>query len=195
MKLLGSLSAIVFLALLSACLPQAATGRPEVVFLNGPRADFVVVAAETVQELAAERDDLPFSVTGNTTARFLETRRGISGRRAPLAAASVADGLGAVRAVLIGVPQRDREVMTFAERGQRTVFVTVRLLAQVIDAGSGEVLATVTSRSYGAGREESIDPPLVELDDDPTVMALVEVAAEEVVAAIIEAVGRSLAGP
>lgn len=183
------------LAALPACLPVPADDRPLVVFLNGPSADYVEIAAVTVQRAAEDRSDVPFRVVGNTTARFLETRRSISGRRAPQAAAGVADGLGAERAVLIGVPLRERELELFEERRVRSVAVTVQLQAQIIDAESGEVLETIFSRSLSGGRDEPLDTELVALDDDPTVRALVERGAAEIAPAVIAALGRTLALP
>jgi hypothetical protein len=184
----------LLLFVLSACLPIQLGSRPEVVILNGPRAAFVLEAGATLQRLAGE-GALPFRAVGNTTARFLESSRGISGASASAAAASVADQLGAKVAVMVGVPVRERTVATDPERGVRRVDITIRLEVLVVRAEDGAVVATVRSRSYSGQRDEPLDAPLVALDHDPTVAALAAFAADESATAVFEAVAAALGQP
>jgi hypothetical protein len=73
-----------------------------------------------------------------------------------------------------------------------TVEVTVQLEALVVRADDGSVVATVLSRTYFGQREEPLDPPIVDLDDDPTIAALAAVAANDSATAVFDAVATAL---
>ena len=165
---------------LSACAPTA-TPRAEakVAVMNGPAQSALQGSAEAVQQELEKDPERGFSLVSAFTMRFLESHTDLFHSRAAASAARIARSEGADLAVMIGAPVLERQVTLSADEASRRIDVSVALEAQVVDASTDAIVQTLRTRTQQGSRVEANDLPLPDPDEDPTVVALMQVAAPE----------------
>lgn len=181
---------------LVACAPAATRAdRPLVAVLNGP-ADGRIAgsAALLVSEMQAQ-GPLPFSFVNEAAMRFAEGHNDLFHDRAIPAAARIARSYGAPYAVLIGAPGMTRDVKVSTDGSARRVDVTLRVQAVVVDASSGNVLATFESPLMQRARQESTADALPALQRDPDAQALRDQGVRDVAPAVVGALHHALLAP
>lgn len=174
------LMSILLLLTLAACLPapEEKPLQPVVALVNAPADQRVGTVADALQEEIARMEDCcPFSFTRTQPVRFQETHRNMYGSRAPVSSAALARNLGAELAVMASAPRFER---TVEESSAGTwVHGTVQLRAVVLSADRGDSLGGVGSLVFRARRPVGEDEALPDIEDDPTMSALVEEAAAD----------------
>jgi hypothetical protein len=159
----------VLFALLSACVPVAETG-PKVVLINAPADERVAGLADRLEPAILQQSALgEITFVDSNKVRFQETHRDMAGSRSPLQAAFIARAFGAEYAVTVGAPKYERSVEEGKGlfKNKRLVHIEVMLEASIIDPVSAEVLEVIQTPMYTTDRIESLEKPLVDLDEDP----------------------------
>jgi hypothetical protein len=169
--------ACTLVALLGSCAPVATRQAegPSVALINAPAEDRVSPAADALQpKVESVPGCCGFSFVRSRPVRFQETHRDFFGSRAAPSSAALARNLGAELAVMVGAPLFERTARNVD--GAREVRGRVQFRATVVDADSGESLGTVGSLTFRDFRLVGEDEPLPELDEDPTMLALMDEA-------------------
>lgn len=167
-------------ALLGACAPTATPStEARVAVMNGPAQSTIKGSAEAVHEELEKHPDRGFSLVSAFTMRFLESHTDLFHSRAAASAARIARTEGADLAVMIGAPVLERRVTLSDDEASRRIDVSVALEAQVVDASTDAIVQTLRTRTQQGSRVEANDLPLPDPDEDPTVVALMQVAAPE----------------
>lgn len=183
-RLMRSLSLVALLAafalVLGACAPAATpSAEAKVAVMNGPAQSALGGSAEAVQSELESHADRGFSLVSAFTMRFLESHTDLFHSRAAASAARIARSEGADLAVMVGAPVLERVVTLSNDEASRRVDVSVALEAQVVDASTDAIVQTLRTRTQQGSRVEANDLPLPDPDEDPTVVALMQVAAPE----------------
>lgn len=178
--------------LLTACAPAATGGGPAVAVMNGPSDGRVPGSAQLLQQEMALQGALHFHFVNDAAMRFAEGHNDFHHDRAVTSAGRLARTYGAPYAVLIGAPTLDRQVTLSSGKSVRTVDVTLRMEALVIDASSDSVVARIGSLTFERTRRESVDTLLPSVQQDPTVLALRDQAVGNIAPAVLGAVWSAL---
>ena len=159
----------MLIILLNACVPVVETG-PKVALINAP-ADQRVEGLADELERAILRQSAPGEVAfvARNKVRFQETHRDMAGSRSALQAAFIARAFGAEYAVTVGAPVYTRTVKEGKGlfKNKRFIHLEVKLQASFIDPASAEISDVLESPLYVADRIESLDEPIVAMEDDP----------------------------
>lgn len=178
---------------LVGCAP--ATGRhaaPTVAVLNGPAEGRIAGSASLLEADMRTQGPLYFGFVNSAAMRFAEGHSDLFHDRAVTAAGRIARSYGAPYAVLIGATRLDRQVTLSKDKSARTVSVTLRMEAVVVDAATNHVVARFDSPLYQRARTESTADALPPLQQDPTVRALRDEGVHDVAAAVVGALWHAL---
>ena len=186
-------AAIAGLALvLTSCAPATTGSGPAVAVLNGPAAGRIAGSAELLQQDMAQHGALHFHFVNDAAMRFAEGHNDFHHDRAVTSAGRVARSYGAPYAVLIGAPTLERQVSLSADKSVRTVDVTVRIEAVVVDAATNQPVSRLSSQTFEQTRHESADVALPPVPQDPTVVTLRDQAVGNIAPAVLGALWSAL---
>ncbi len=180
---------LALLLVVAACAPAQSdrSGEPTatVAMLNAPAQSSLPGSADAVQAELEGRGDAPFDFVSAFSMRFLETHNDLFHSRAAPSAARIARTQGADLAVMIGAPVLEREVTEARGAASRRVDVSLALEAQVVDPRNDSIVQVLRTRTLQGSRVESVDLPLPEPTDDPTVQALRDRLAPELASSLL----------
>lgn len=179
--------------LLAGCAPAATSpSEPVVAVLNGPQQGRIAGSASLLESAMEQQGPLGFTFVNDLAMRFSEGHNDLFYDRAAPAAARIARSYGAPYAVLVGASQLDRQVTVSKDGSARTVEVTLRVQAVVVDAATAHTLATFDSSLLQQSRRESTADPLPALQRDPTVEALRNEGVRNVAPAVVGSLWHAL---
>lgn len=188
MARLGSVLLLSVL-LLAACAPPTSGHGGQtlatIAMMNAPAQAALPDMAGAVQSQLESRADAPFGFVSAFTMRFLESHNDLFYSRAAPSAARIARSQGADLAVMIGAPVLERQVTESRDGSSRRIDVSVALEAQVVDPRSDAVVQMLRTRTLQGTRVESTSTALVDVQRDPTVLALAERSAPELAASLL----------
>ncbi|MEJ2292722.1 MAG: hypothetical protein P8Y05_13565 [Deinococcales bacterium] len=185
LALLGLALALV----LVGCAPAASRrAAPTVAVLNGPAEGRIAGSAARLEADMRTQGPLYFSFVSSAAMRFAEGHSDLFHDRAVTAAGRIARSYDAPYAVLIGASSLDRQVTVSKGKSARTVSVTLRIEAVVVDAA----MARFDSPLCQQTRTESTADALPPLQQDPTVQALRNEGVHDVAAAVVGALWHAL---
>lgn len=188
--LLATLAAATLL--LAGCAPTTSPQQPLVAVLNGPAEGRIDGSATALETDMRRFGPLHFGFVPGAALRFDEGHSDLFYDRAVTAAGRIARTYGAPYAVVVGATTLERDVTLSHDKHWRTVSVTVRIQAMVVDAATNTVVSRVESQLLQASRYESADDPLVALQQDPTLQRLRDDGVDAVAPAVVGALWHVL---
>jgi len=159
---------------LLACAPQLNT-KSQLVVLNGPADNYVsILADELSEDLSRYQSRANYNLISRSRAAFAETHNDMYGSRANASASRIANTFGAEFAVLISAPVFER---TLKEHEEAQIINTkVQLEVRIVDPVTQETIANYGSSSYTRDRVEVLGKALNEINEDPDIRDLVDLA-------------------
>ena len=187
------LAVLALVLVLAGCAPAASrSSEPTVAVLNGPTEGRIAGSAALLEADMGTQGPLYFGFVNAAAMRFAEGHNDLFHDRAVPAAARIARSYGARYAVLIGASTLDRQVTVSKDKSVRTVDVTLRMQAVVVDAATAKVVARFDSPLYQQARTESTSEALAPLQQDPIVRWLRDQGVHDVGAAVVGALWHAL---
>lgn len=157
---------------LAGCAPTTSPHQPLVAVLNGPAEGRIDGSATTLEADMRQFGPLYFGFVPGAALRFDEGHSDLFHDRAVTSAGRIARTYGAPYAVVVGANTLERNVTLSKDKKWRTVSVTLRIQAMVVDAATNTVVSRVESQLLQGSRYESTADPLPTLQRDPTVLRL-----------------------
>ena len=187
------LAAAALLVTLDGCAPAATrAAQPSIAVLNGPQQGRIPGSASLLVSAMQRQGPLGFTFVNAAALRFAEGHNDLFHDRAVPAAARIARSYGARYAVLIGASTLDRQVTVSKDGSSRTVAVTLRVQAVVVDAATATTVATFESQLLQQARQESTADTLPPVARDPTVETLRKEGVRNVAPAVVGALWHAL---
>jgi len=179
------LLSLFLVSTLTACAPATAPHEPQVAVINGPAQGRLEGSAAALEAGMRGFAPLHFGFVSAAALRFAEGHSDLFYDRAVTAAGRIARSYGAPYAVVVGASTLDRQVTLSSDKGSRSVSVTLRMQALVVDAATDTVVSRVESQLLQQVRYESTTLPLPDVQHDPTVASLRDEGADAVAPAVV----------